>query len=340
MPRQPGKLWLMMGLLVFLVGACITYSANQFGKSDRGIRADHARHAKEGLGCTDCHNFDKGEANFPTHEVCSTCHEIDKNLTPGKACEKCHAKEGYAVTAYAKRLTPEVKFAHPAHIAKGVECASCHADPDKGILPAKQPMAFCMDCHAKSGAKQTECQTCHSEVNKDTRPTMRGGVRLSHDAPAIWENVHGRESKVDPAYCALCHDTESYCEDCHRKNPPKDHTLAWRRDGHGLRASWNRDKCAVCHEEDMCVKCHRNTEPSSHKGGWGRPANLHCGQCHYPPATTSCVTCHEQITHATAMPSPHDLGVFPPRCGVCHPGGLPNRAPHVLNSTARCTVCH
>lgn len=340
MPRRNGKLWLMTGLLVALAGACMTYSVTSLARKDRGIRAHHAQHAKEGLACADCHAFDKGEAVFPGHDTCSACHEVDAELTPVKACEKCHTKEGYAIERYVKRVRDEVKFAHPVHLAKGIECAVCHADPDKSLLSTGSLKPFCMDCHGKTDPALNACETCHAVINKTVRPTERGGVRLAHDAPAIWERVHGRESRVDPKYCALCHDQEDDCEDCHRKTPPRDHTVAWRRDGHGLRAQWDIEKCSTCHEEDMCIKCHRNAAPRSHAAGWGSPANLHCATCHYPPAGEGCVTCHETVSHATAMPSPHDMGIFPPKCGRCHPGGLPNRAPHIMNGSARCAVCH
>jgi hypothetical protein len=142
------------------------------------------------------------------------------------------------------------------------------------------------------------------------------------------------------AYCSLCHDEQESCESCHTQNPPKDHTLAWRRKTHGLEATWDRASCAVCHEEDSCLKCHRNSTPSSHRAGWGSPLNRHCVNCHYPAEQSGCTVCHETIEHEDAMRSPHNLGIFPPNCNLCHPGGLPHQAPHLLNSTVHCVVCH
>jgi hypothetical protein len=207
------------------------------------------------------------------------------------------------------------------------------------MLPKGHVMTFCINCHATVRPELTECSVCHAELSKDIRPKYRGNVRIAHDAPQIWETIHGQESKIDPAYCGICHDKEASCEECHRKNPPKNHTVAWRRKSHGLRATWDRDKCAVCHEEDFCIKCHQNTKPSSHRVGWDAPAYRHCLACHYPPRDAGCTTCHEEVEHRSAPHSPHDAG-FPPNCRTCHPGGDPYHAPHPLNSTVRCAVCH
>ena len=201
-------------------------------------------------------------------------------------------------------------------------------------------MAFCVDCHAKTRPELTECKVCHSEISKETKPQYRATAHIPHDAPQIWETVHGQQWRDDPAFCKKCHESQTFCEDCHRKNAPSNHTISWRRKTHGLRAEWDRSKCAVCHEEDMCLRCHKHTEPSSHRAGWGEPGNRHCLSCHYPPQETNCTVCHESIDHRSAPRSPHDAGLYPPRCAVCHPGGVPYRAPHPINSTVRCVTCH
>jgi len=197
-----------------------------------------------------------------------------------------------------------------------------------------------MDCHGKTDPKMNACSFCHSELSKESVPKFRRGTRIAHDAPEVWELVHGREARADAAYCAMCHEDEKDCVECHRREAPKSHTVTWRRRTHGLQANWDRQKCAACHEEDMCVRCHANTEPSSHRSGFGNPVNSHCVQCHFPQQDNGCTVCHETIEHRQARPSPHSRGVFPADCGRCHPGGLPHRAPHPMNNSARCVVCH
>jgi hypothetical protein len=232
-----------------------------------------------------------------------------------------------------------VIFNHPAHVDKQVECAKCHTDLTKSVLPKENKMKWCMDCHEKTKPSLTECKVCHTELNKETRPKMHNGVRIPHDNPQMWTKMHGQESVKDPEYCLMCHDREASCENCHRKNPPDSHTVAWRGRSHGMRASWDRSKCAACHEEDSCIKCHRNTQPSSHQGGWGEPLNRHCVNCHYPESTTGCAVCHEQAEHPKALPSPHNFGFYG-TCNRCHPGGVPYRAPHIMNTSIKCIGCH
>jgi hypothetical protein len=346
--RQTRKRWLAILLLSAAVGACVTLTGTKSRHVDRGLLFKHATHPATDLACTDCHAVDNDEPKKAGHEICSACHDEQVNLpadsklakTDPKACGLCHVNPDQSVKPRAKLLEPEQKFAHAPHVAKEIACPTCHPSPDKGALPAGSIMAFCTDCHGKTRRELNECKVCHSEIDKNVRPKSRNGIRIPHDVPQIWETVHGQQYKNDPAFCAMCHEQESHCEECHRKNPPSNHTVAWRRKSHGLRATWDREKCSACHEEDFCIKCHQSAEPSSHRGGWGAPGNRHCLVCHYPVRDTNCTACHEVIEHASAPHSPHERGLYPVRCLTCHPGGDPSRAPHPVNSTAGCMVCH
>lgn len=340
--RLKGSERLAAGVLVcLLLAACATLTTMKFVRGgDRGIRFPHPRHAEEGLDCTDCHAIEGARAAMPNHDICGICHEIDEESADKKACEQCHTRPDQQVLPRKQRLREEVLFSHEPHVAREVDCATCHPAPDKDLLPKGAVKKFCMDCHEKYDAALNECVVCHQEIRKDKVPLWRGGARISHDVPAVWEKTHGQEYRYDQAYCTLCHDDQSFCDTCHQTTPPSDHTLAWRRKPHGLRARWDRERCAACHEEDSCWKCHRNTEPVSHRGSWGHPLNHHCANCHYPPQDTGCVTCHISIEHKKAKPSPHTFGIYPSRCGVCHPGGNPFRAPHPFNSTTTCATCH
>lgn len=353
---RSGKFWAIGAALLVLAGACMTLTEQKpTGKVDRGLRFSHELHAVQAqLECDICHSFEPDaplEYTMPSHDVCSVCHDIPPDgleptpETDVSNCSFCHSREDYRVDPWQSMLDPERIWKHDPHVtAAELECATCHGDLDKGTISA-QPTAlgikpFCMDCHGATEPKLNECSVCHTEMSADVRPKYRGSIRIPHDSPEIWERVHGRESQISAEYCGLCHQGEEDCEACHRQNAPSSHTVAWRRKAHGMEAAWNRAKCSVCHEEDQCIKCHQNTEPSSHRGGWGEPLNTHCVSCHFPPEKTGCTVCHESIAHASAMPSPHNFGIYPPNCTLCHPGGLPHRAPHVLNSTVRCVVCH
>lgn len=331
--------WIAIGLLACFVVACTTVTRITHPKPDRGLRFSHEIHKKE-MDCDTCHDMHTPGASMPTHDLCSVCHEIDvDNPTPDQ-CGHCHKQDDYTVLPLRKRLPDEIKFEHAQHLAKEIACDTCHPGPDTSRLPSQPLKTFCMDCHGQTDPKLNECSVCHEEMSENAIPTRRAGLKIAHDAPEIWLRQHGRESQIDPGFCALCHDQASSCEECHRSTKPQNHTVAWRRTGHGFQATLDRNKCAVCHEEDSCIKCHRSTKPASHRRAWGEPFNRHCVNCHYPPERTGCTVCHDNIEHKKAMPSPHTFGFYPPNCALCHPGGIPYLAPHPTNSTVSCRTCH
>ena len=336
---------LLLGLSA-LVGACMTYQPAEDEPAtpgDGAFKFPHAVHLEQGMTCDVCHepSEDGVTMAMPTHETCSICHDIPEDIPEDlSVCKFCHRTEDFDPIDRTKALSEELRFSHGPHLEASVECATCHTTPDE--RPGERPgmMQTCMACHGKTRPELNDCQVCHTEITADTPPTHRGTARIAHDAPEIWKRVHGREAQVDPKFCATCHDKESSCEECHRQNPPDDHTASWRRKTHGLQAGWNRDRCATCHEEDTCMRCHENTTPASHRGSWDGPVNRHCLSCHFPEERNECTVCHEEIEHRGALPSPHVLGIYPANCANCHPGGIPTRAPHLMNSTTRCVVCH
>lgn len=351
----PGRVWIVIAGLCLLIGACITQRAGSPAKVNRGLGFNHAIHVEQGMDCVDCHSIEVPETDdpaeiqeaiavptIPDHEICGLCHEVEEETEEDgeSSCTLCHLRADRSVDATRALLDTEKVFKHQPHLDKEVACTTCHADPDKARLPSGSLMDFCIDCHRDNEPRFTECETCHTELSDEARPQFRNGARLSHDVLPLWERIHGRESMVDPAFCARCHPSEEHCEECHRKNPPSSHTVSWKRRTHGLRARWDRSTCAVCHEEDFCLKCHQNTKPSSHRRRWDQPANGHCVSCHFPAERTGCTVCHESIEHRSASPSLHSRGQFPSNCKLCHPGGLPLRSPHPRNSTVRCTFCH
>jgi hypothetical protein len=344
-------------LLVGAISVTLAASGGLFRKAkapDRGLKSAHDIHLEQGLDCTICHGWEEREHVMPGHELCSVCHEIDESTQTQEDCNFCHTRNDNSVDPLVKRLSVETIFEHADHLQEDESaCNTCHSVP--GVipqLPDKPLMSWCMDCHQQVPAPvveegnvneaftANECAVCHTEITLETRPKYRGETRISHDSPELWMKAHGFEAQFDPNYCATCHDIIASCEDCHRREEPDNHTAAWRRKPHGLQASWDRQNCAVCHEEEFCSECHRSAAPSNHRAGWSSRMNKHCVSCHYPPQEESCTVCHEEIEHETAKRSPHDLGIFPSNCSLCHPGGLPHRAPHVTNNTVRCRQCH
>ena len=346
MTQRPRLKWLVFSAAAsIIIGACVTSTLPKAAVKDRGVKAAHKIHLDQSMECSTCHEVKDGNPTFPSHETCSVCHEIDTDKPTKEMCGKCHTKgeDKYDIDAFVSRFKPELKWSHEPHAAKEVACDKCHGkDPDANGLPNGPLMSVCMDCHGKTKSDKNlnDCSTCHTEITNKTVPQYRGTTRIQHDAPEIWKRVHGSESRVDPKFCAMCHTEQNFCDTCHTTQAPDNHTVTWRQRAHGIEASYNRNKCAACHEEDSCLKCHRNTAPQSHKAVWGPPVNNHCTTCHYPPTQNNCTVCHEAVEHKTAPPSPHRALLYPPNCARCHPGATPGRPPHAVNTTVNCKFCH
>lgn len=366
--RRPGIRWTALAA-VALYCAAFLISDGLFGRTqsppDRGLKSGHDKHIEQELDCTTCHAWEEGGHVVPGHELCSICHEINMDVVAAveaketvaaddkSACAFCHTRDDQSVDPLVKRMSVETIFAHGPHVDASVACMECHKTP--GVIPdlPKGPlMPWCMECHTKSEPPKLEngepsaafakndCTVCHSEITAETRPKFRDGARIGHDSPDLWLKIHGHEAQFNPQYCTTCHDTVASCEDCHRREKPQSHTVAWRRKPHGLQAIIDQKNCSVCHEEDSCVKCHQKTEPASHRAGFGGSRNQHCVSCHFPPQDNSCTVCHENIEHGKARRSPHSLGIYPANCAECHPGGLPHSAPHAMNNSTNCRSCH
>jgi len=347
--------FLAVAMLSLLTGSCMTMRESarkeQQVELKRGYKFSHEVHKTAGLDdCSACHDPAAGNAaalSMPGHDLCSVCHEIpESNFDPPpdpaaqEQCMFCHTRADYAVKPWQKKLGGDLKWQHAAHTAAEIACDTCHTTLDSGAFPPAPAKAFCMDCHGKTSPELNACSVCHETMTMDAIPEFRYGQRIAHDAPDIWRKIHGQESQVDAQYCAQCHETQNRCDDCHSVMPPDNHTIAFKHRTHGMIAQWDRKSCAACHEEQTCSTCHNETKPASHHGGWGGIQNTHCVNCHNAPERNGCAVCHEDVEHETAGFSPHSLGIYPPNCAQCHPGGLPHQAPHLLNSTAHCSECH
>jgi len=346
--KRKHALFALVGVLVLTT--CVSTLTRNGGNEplpDRGIKYSHQQHEELDLGldCSVCHEFSadaqgRMDMTLPSHPICSVCHDIPEDMTQTENCSLCHTRDDYSIDVRQSLLGSDIKFAHEPHQTEALDCATCHTNPDVQLAPQQGFKPWCMDCHGQASPQLNECSVCHDEIDKDYIPNSRYGTNIAHDNPEIWEKVHGQEFRIDPQYCAMCHDQQQDCDQCHSVHAPDSHTVAFRRKTHGLEARWNQESCAVCHEEDSCIRCHSDTQPTSHRGAFGPPVNAHCASCHFPVNDTSCTVCHDRIDHPTAQPSLHSIGIFPPNCAVCHPGGLPNQAPHIVNSSVRCVVCH
>ena len=252
------------------------------------------------------------EAEIP----CAACHgniaqegaipfPSGKYMPKPERCIACHAKDlGH--------------FTHQAHKELEIACNDCHEDeveeenmPDESYRPSGLPTTTpeaCKECHDPVSAR---CDTCHipNTFDRAVRPmTHRGAWTEFHGGIAMFneEGLHGQD-------CFTCHQRND-CVACHTTQAPRDHTNFWRTRTHGLMAGSDRERCLNCHRQDYCVRCHAETAPRTHIGNW---QDRHCPWCHLDGAS-----------------GPEE------NCRVCHRQALHISAPHTVQPSLDCRLCH
>lgn len=323
------------GAFLVLAG-CVLFQEN--GTTRRSYAFNHRAHAAQDMACTDCHLGveSSDQPGIPGVGTCRLCHgELDQDKPADKKVEALYEGKDFKRSARGA-VGSEVIFPHLKHVAAGLECAACHgevAQNEDALLLPTASMDACMSCHAAKNVSN-DCATCHREIRADVRPP-------SHDGH--WTKLHGSICRAGTEQsgdrCTTCHQ-ETSCASCHLTTPPANHTLQWRRAGHGVSASLDRTSCQTCHAPSTCATCHEESRPRSHVGQFGSPRNNHCLTCHEPLAGEGCSTCHASApSHALATPKPpsHTPAM---NCRQCHlPGGTQPPMPHA-DDGSNCNRCH
>lgn len=117
-------------------------------------------------------------------------------------------------------------YSHKTHLALGMQCATCHTNPDPGVLMTFPKTAACMQCH-NTVAKDKPSIKKLADYNEsgETIPWVRvykvvPGVEWSHrkhvQAGMTCEMCHGDVAKLD--VMAMIKTTTSMvsCIDCHK----------------------------------------------------------------------------------------------------------------------------
>jgi hypothetical protein len=278
------------------------------------------------------------------------------------------------------------RFPHDEHARMFPSCASCHEGVETGDHSAYYPSpAMCSNCHDGDvaplvewdGPRQHLTNLVFSHGTHEQSVMRRDGESLACEAchtPAGAPRM--TIQRADPATCLSCHGhqaqdhfVDATCSTCHNAfvesglppsrlaglPVPSDHHVAgFVLEGHGLAASGQVQKCAVCHTRERCTSCHVNAEdipeiaavPAA-PAGWTLPAYA----AHYPvPAThltrawieqhgdaasrQQCAACHTQqdCTACHVEPGPEVVATLPSRADVRAPGAVTLR--QVPNSHA------
>ncbi|MBI2619591.1 MAG: cytochrome c3 family protein [Ignavibacteriales bacterium] len=132
------------------------------------IAFSHTRHAGEySINCQYCHSgVRRGpSASIPSVQTCMGCHQLVAATKP-EVIKIRQAWENKEPIRWMKvnRVADFVFFNHAPHIAKGIDCRTCHGDV--ATMTEVRPfvklnnMTFCVDCHRENKAS-IDCYTCH-----------------------------------------------------------------------------------------------------------------------------------------------------------------------------------
>ncbi len=93
-----------------------------------------------------------------------------------------------------------IPYSHKQHLALGLQCRTCHVNPDAGKLMTYPPTAFCMGCHQTVAANSPPIQKL-AEFAASGKPVPWVRVYQVPDY-VFWQHGSHLEAKVD---CAECH---------------------------------------------------------------------------------------------------------------------------------------
>ncbi len=280
--------------------------------------------------CTACHkgvdevaySFESKDVNPPMSN-CYTCHN-DQTVATNN-CETCHIST--------VNLIPEdhrqVGF-FKSHKFKAAsmnnQCEMCHDN------------TFCEACHA-STTMITEANSAKDfytpySPHKYVDNVKQQQITRVHDLN--YRFTHGIDADEKSAQCQTCHQTETFCVECHASAKsdfamggivPSNHkkpnfvTIGVGTGGglHAEVAKKDIERCSACHDvqgaDPNCILCHvdndgiKGTNPKTHLRGFMK--NTSGGDWHND-FNSVCFSCH---IDANAKPDGNKGVGF---CGYCH----------------------
>lgn len=193
--------------------------------SRSGIRVDHQHLIEAGFLCQRCHSttahgeaVPEGSRTYPVMEQCLICHNNEFKAADGTVaisdCGLCHTKRDYG----AEPVSHKDEGWSTRHGAVGV-------------------LSTCSACHLEKHS----CSKCHNDI------------LMPH--PEAWLYAHGRSAEAKGRdSCAQCHDTEEYCNTCHKV--PMPHPQDFVASHPKQAEAFGTPTCFNCHVLDNCQACH------------------------------------------------------------------------------------
>lgn len=279
--------------------------------------------------CQTCHQgindvdygFNAARPN-PSMEQCYSCHNFNSEIASNE-CSVCHT----STAALKPQTHKQVNFIK-AHkfLAENANtnCALCHDD------------ASCEDCHAANNVL-TETNTAKDfytpySPHNYVENARKQKLNLVHQDLNYRYN-HGIDARSKLTECQTCHQTETFCAECHQSeggdfalldvkpathNLPNFFTIGVGTGGgeHAILAKRDIENCTSCHDvqgnDPVCITCHldsdgiKGTNPKTHAVNYMHDEH---GDWHDSYGSL-CYSCHTSASPST----PAGVGF----CGYCH----------------------
>ncbi len=295
--------------------------------------------------CETCHYDDNYEALVQKKSRLIFNHKF--HLEENNDCEKCHS--GLQDVNYAfesDSASPAMNICYECHNNNSVaanNCESCHIST-VNLLPQDHKTATFFENHKFKATGNNDCQMCHDENFCETCHASTTGMtetntkddfyspfaphdfvdnakqqQISRVHDLNYRFTHGIEAKGKTSECITCHQTETFCAECHNVSGgdfalegflPSSHkasnftTFGVGSGGgeHARLAKRDIESCAACHDtqgaDPNCILCHtdadgiKGTNPKTHergflknvKGDWHDDKGAICFDCHTDPA--------------------------------------------------------
>ena len=119
------------------------------------------------IGCLYCHtNAERSPfATVPTMNICMGCHNVVATGKPEVVKLRQEYEAGRPIEWIRIHDMPDfVYFTHQQHLAKGIDCQTCHGPVEtmERVYQARRlNMGDCVSCHRQNNAP-TSCITCHN----------------------------------------------------------------------------------------------------------------------------------------------------------------------------------
>jgi hypothetical protein len=276
-------------------------------RKERHLKFSHKQHLSFETLELDCQHCHKGVAKvaftgpdqFAHMSTCMECH--DGALAP-RECSVCHTQSIASLKPETHTFDFVVSHKHLARTSQD-DCLSCHVEQ------------YCQDCHDGGfGVPERNSVTDqYIPFEPEVAHTSKGQT-IKRVHVLNYRFVHGIDAKSKLASCAGCHDTGTFCTDCHTEETSLDRLRPVWHGGsdwgaiagavgsgggrHAEMARRDMELCVACHDEvtndPVCMMCHidRNpglgNDPSTHgarfmhdsHGDWHQDEMSLCFDCH------------------------------------------------------------